>query len=250
MQIQLIRNATMRITYAGRQLLTDPFLAPKHAIPSFANISPNPLVDLPCAPEDVIAGVEMVLVSHLHSDHFDALAQNVLPKNIPLYCQPDDKTQLAEKGFNAVTPVEQAVVWQGITLTRTPGQHGSGDWASRMGQVSGFIFKADNEPVVYWAGDTIWYPAVEQIIANTRPNIIITHSSGARFGDSAPIVMDAEQTLAVCRAAPKATVIAIHLETLDHGTVSRTDLRALALENNISVNRLFIPADGETLNFE
>jgi hypothetical protein len=61
--------------------------------------------------------------------------------------------------------------------------------------------------------------------------------------------MDAEQTIAVCRAAPKAIVVATHMEALDHGTVSRAELRALAEKKGIQSNQLFIPADGEVLNF-
>jgi L-ascorbate metabolism protein UlaG (beta-lactamase superfamily) len=249
MQLQLIRNATLRISYAGRQVLTDPFLAGKHTLQSFAGISPNPLVDLPSTPQEVIAGIEMVIISHLHSDHFDPVAQELLPKDIPLFCQPGDETQLSEKGFEVVTVVEQAVDWQGITLTRTPGRHGTAAWAERMGNVSGFILQAKDEPVVYWAGDTIWYDPVEQIIVDTQPDIIITHSSGAKFGDSDPIVMDDKQTIAVCQAAPEAIVIAIHMETLDHGTVSRVDLRALAEAEGINPAQLLIPEDGENLTF-
>ncbi len=184
MELQLIRNATMKLSYGGYQILTDPCLGAKHSIQSFAKISPNPLVDLPCSPEEVVAGTEMVLLSHLHIDHFDPPAEELLAKDIPMYCQPDDETTLAEKGFTQVTPIVEAVTWQGVSLTRTPGQHGTGEWIKRMGHVSGFIFKADGEPTVYWAGDTIWYGPVEQIIADTQPDLIITHSSGAKFGGS------------------------------------------------------------------
>jgi len=249
MQIQLIRNATLRMAYANRQFVTDPFLAVKHSLRSFADISPNPLVDLPCSPEEVVEGIEMVVVSHLHPDHFDQMAQELLPKNLPLFCQPGDEVALAEKGFQSVVAVEQSTQWQGITLTRTPAQHGTGVWIERMGNVSGFVFQAENEPTVYWAGDTIWYEPVEQVITDFQPDVIITHSSGAKFGDSDPIVMDAEQTIAVCRAAPKTVVIAVHLESLDHGTVSRADLRAAAEAQGIGSEQLLIPADGEQLNF-
>ncbi len=113
MQIQLIRNATLRMTYAGRLLVIDPFLAEKHTLRSFVDKSPNPLVDLPCSPEDVVASVEMAVISHFHIDHFDPLAQELLPKEIPLFCQPGDETELVEKGFQDVRPVEQSVQWGG-----------------------------------------------------------------------------------------------------------------------------------------
>jgi hypothetical protein len=59
--------------------------------------------------------------------------------------------------------------------------------------------------------------------------------------------MDAAQTLAVCRALPGSQVVAIHLDSLDHGEVSREDLRAQARAARISDEQLLIPADGETL---
>ena len=58
---------------------------------------------------------------------------------------------------------------------------------------------------------------------------------------------DAAQTLAVCRAAPGSRIVAIHLDSLDHGEVSREALRAQARAAGIPDTRLLIPADGETL---
>ena len=45
MQLQLIRNATMRLTYAGRVLLTDPFFSPRHAIRPRANAAATARVE-------------------------------------------------------------------------------------------------------------------------------------------------------------------------------------------------------------
>jgi hypothetical protein len=59
--------------------------------------------------------------------------------------------------------------------------------------------------------------------------------------------MDAAQTLAVCRAAPGSRVVAIHLDSLDHGEVTREELRAQARAAEIPGSRLLIPGDGETL---
>ena len=249
MQLRLIRNATFRLNYDGHVLITDPFLAPKHSLPAFDNISPNPTVDLPCPPREALEDVECVVLSHLHSDHFDLIAQELIPKNTTIFCQPGDETQIAESGFLDINPLESFTNWQGITITRTPGQHGTGSLAKQMGKVSGFVFQADDEPTVYWAGDTIWYGEIRAVIDRFQPDIIITHSSGARFGDSDPIVMDAKQTIAVCQKANEATVIAIHMESLDHGRVSRADLAALADASGVRPGQLLIPADGETINF-
>jgi L-ascorbate metabolism protein UlaG (beta-lactamase superfamily) len=249
LKIQLIRSATLRVEYAGHRFVIDPYLAAKFSRPSFTGRSPNPLIDLPCPPEQVIANAEMVIVSHLHSDHFDPAAQELLPKDMSILCQPVDAEQIMGKGFRDVTPIEDKLVWQGITITRVEGQHGSGEVLNDMGRASGFVFQAQHEPTIYWAGDTIWTSVVGETILRLKPQIIITHSSGAVWGDHVLIVMDAEQTIKVCHAAPASKVIAVHLDSLDHGTVSREDLRRYADEHGVGSDRLLIPLDGETLTF-
>jgi L-ascorbate metabolism protein UlaG (beta-lactamase superfamily) len=250
MKIQLIRSATLRMEYAHRRFVIDPYFAPKHSRPSFAGKSPNPLVDLPCPPHEVIADIEMVLVSHLHSDHFDPVAQELLPKEMQIFCQPGDEAYIQKKGFGSVTPIAKSLTWQGITITRTLCQHGSGDVLAEMGEASGFVLRATTEPTVYWAGDTLWNESVAQVIDHVQPDVIVTHSCGAVWGDNILIVMDAAQTVAVCRAAPGSIVMATHMDSLDHATVSRDGLRNYAESQAISPEQLLIPADGETLVFE
>ena len=249
MHLQLIRSATLRMTYGNRVFIIDPFLAPKHSQEPLIGKSRNPMVDLPFPSKDVPADIEMALVSHLHPDHFDSLAQQLLPRNIQIYCQPGDEQQIKEAGFSNVAVVDGSFDWYGVKITRTTGQHGNEVWAAQMGPVSGFIFRAEHEPTIYWTGDTIWYEAVEQVILETEPDIVITHSSGASFEAGAPIIMDGRQTMEVCRAAPQSVVIAVHMETFDFDTVSRKDLRAMAEAEGIEAIQLLIPADGETLVF-
>ncbi len=249
MKIRLIRSATLRIEYARSSFVIDPYLAAKHSRPSYAGKSQNPLVDLPCSPLDVIAGIEWVFVSHLHSDHFDPAAQELLPRGIPILCQPDDKPHIEAKGFHHVIPVDDTIAWLGMTIVRTPCQHGSGEVLAEMGQASGFVMMADHEPTVYWAGDTIWNKAVAGIIALYRPGVIITHSCGAVWGNDILIVMDAAQTIEVCRAAPESRIIATHMDALDHATISREALRQYADASGVGPERLLIPADGAELVF-
>lgn len=249
MQFQLIRCATIRLRYAGCKLIIDPYLAARHTMPSSAGISLNPLVDLPMSPSEALAGIELVLISHLHDDHIDPAAESRLPDSLPLLCQPQDKTEIEAKGFNNVIPVEDTVLWKEISITRTDGQHGSGEVLKQMEPASGFVFRAENEPTVYWMGDTIWCEPVADLIKQIQPDIIITHSCGAMWGDNVLIVMDAAQTTEVCRAAPNSLVIATHMDALDHATVSREMLREYSLANGIQPTRFLIPADGEMLHF-
>ncbi|MEO7911707.1 MAG: MBL fold metallo-hydrolase [Roseiflexaceae bacterium] len=247
MQLQLIRNATLKLSYAGYTILLDPDLAAKHSRPSFTGRSLNPMVELPLPPPEIVAGIELLIVSHLHRDHFDAVEP--IPAALPVLCQPGDEAQVAERGFTQVTPVADTLEWHGIHVTRTPGQHGTGAVGRKMGAVAGFVLAAPDQPTIYWAGDTILYDEIYATIERYRPNVIITHSCGARWpddaGDRQLIVMDAAQTVALAQAAPASIVIATHMEALDHATISRAELRAAADAAGIPATRLLIPADGE-----
>ncbi len=247
MRLRLLRNATLRLSYSGLCFLADPYLAPRFSRPSFTGASPNPLVDLPCSPEEAVAGIDAAIVSHLHSDHFDPLARNLVPKAIPLFCQPWDRKEIEREGFTNVIPVKDSLHWRDVLITRTPCRHGSGEVLDEMGQASGFVLQAAGEPTLYWVGDSIWCEEVARSIARFAPQVIVTHSSGAVWGAGVLIVMDAAQTLEVCRAAAQSTVIAVHMEALDHGTVSRRELRAQAETSGIPPERLHIPLDGEEI---
>ena len=256
MHLTLIRNATLILDYAGHRLLIDPYFAPKHSLPSYTGRSQNPMVDLPLLPETIIQDVEMVMVSHLHTDHFDETAQDALSKSIPLFCQPGDEERIKEKGFSNVMPIADSVEWEGIQIQRTDGHHGLGAVEALMGKVSGFVFSASNEPTVYWAGDTVLCDEVRQTIADHTPDVIVTHSSGASWPDPDDeservlIVMDAEQTVATAKFAPKSRLVATHMEALDHATVSRAELRAAANDAGLSPDQFIIPEDGETLRID
>ncbi len=249
MNLRLIRNSTMRLSYGDMEFLLDPFLSSKHTIESFAGASLNPTVDLPCSPEEVVNGIDAVIVSHLHPDHFDQAAADLLPKDTPILCQPIDDRYLRQSGLSGAEAVIDSTKWGGVTIKRTPGRHGSGVWAQKMGNVSGFVFEAPDEPTLYWAGDTILTDEVKQILKDIEPDVIITHSGGAQFLGSGPIIMDGEQTISVCLENPNATIVATHLEALDHCIVSRSQLKALAKNSNISNGRLLVPQDGETMEF-
>lgn len=248
MLIRLIRSATLRLDYGGHHLLIDPCLAAKHTRPSYAGISCNPLVDLPCSPEDVFAGVERVILSHLHSDHFDPAAEARLPKDMPILCQPCDARALLDRGFTDVTPMTDPVRWESLTITRTPCQHGSGAVLEEMGEASGFVLRAEGEPTVYWAGDTVWCDPVAEILAREQPDVTVIHACGAKWGEDVLIVMDAEQAMRVCRTG--GIVIATHMEAYDHGTVTRAALRGRAVAEGISRERLIIPEDGQACRFQ
>jgi L-ascorbate metabolism protein UlaG (beta-lactamase superfamily) len=236
MRLTLIRNATMLIEIEGRRLLVDPMLDDAGARPAIENTPNqrrNPLVALPIPAEDVVSRLDAVVVTHLHRDHLDDAGARLLPRDIPVFCQPADETSLRALGL-AAQPVETMLDWKGLTIRRTGGQHGSGETAKLLGPVSGFVL-AD----LYIAGDTIWCPEVSEVIAAHRPRVAVVNGSGARFLDGDPIVMTTSDVKEVVARVP--TVVVVHLEAINHCLETRADVRA-------AVPEALVPDDGATLD--
>ncbi|HEV7259796.1 MAG TPA: MBL fold metallo-hydrolase [Bosea sp. (in: a-proteobacteria)] len=246
MQLQLVRNATLKLRYAGMTFLIDPDFGERFSRRSFTGRAPNPMVPLPSPVEEIVAGVDLVIVSHLHADHFDDVAKASLPKDVPLICQPGNELAIRSSGFGSVTPLEAPLRLGTIVIEPQPAQHGTGSVVETMGPVMGFSLQAAGEPTLYWCGDSVLYPPLAAAVAAADPDVIVTHSGGALW-DGTLIIMDAQQTVDLARAAPRATVVATHLEALDHCTVSRDALRDHAAKAGIGPDRLRIPLDGEVV---
>ncbi|SHN33643.1 MBL fold metallo-hydrolase [Chitinophaga sp. CF418] len=247
--IQLIRNAALVINYAGKKILVDPMLAPKDAYDSFTGAARNPMVDLPLPVEDITKDIDLVLVTHTHRDHFDPVASQALDKSVKLINQPADKVYFKEEGFINAETVEESTVWNGISIYRTGGEHGSGEVLKLMGTVSGFILKAEGQPTVYIVGDSIWIPLVAQRIEQFKPDYIVINSGGAIWPgyEATPILMEENQVMQLMNESGKAKIIAVHMEALDHCHTTRASLRRKANESSVSADKLIIPANGETV---
>ncbi len=247
MKIQLVRHATLLLEYAGMRLLVDPMLGDAGTMAPIQN-SPqprnNPLVPLPCPVDEVLDGVQAVLVTHTHRDHWDDAAIQSVPKDLPLFCQPEDLGKMEATHFLNAAAVETERHWSKICITRVHAQHGTGEIAKAMAPASGYVLQVQGEPTLYIAGDSIWCPQAAEVIQRFKPNTIVVNAGGARFLEGDPITMTAQDVVQVCRAAPTATVIAVHMEAINHCLVTRRDVAEAADQAGV---RLKIPHDGEVI---
>jgi L-ascorbate metabolism protein UlaG (beta-lactamase superfamily) len=234
-RVRLIRNATVILELAGKRILVDPMLDDAGARPPIENTAnpvPNPTVPLPIPAHEVVRGIDAVLVTHRHRDHLDARAEELLPRDVPVFCQPEDETPLRALGLD-VRPVAESTDWDGLRIVRTPAHHGSGRIAELLAPVSGFVLGD-----LYLAGDTVWFDGVEETIARHRPRVAVVNAGGARFLEGGLIIMGIEDVREVAARVP--IVIAVHLEALNHCFLTRSELRA-------AVPAVLVPEDGETL---
>ncbi len=253
MNIEQIRNATLVVEYAGKKFLIDPFLADKGTYPPFPNSlrqdQNNPLVSLPTSIDNIINHVDAVIVTHLHLDHWDDVAIDVLSKDIKMFVQnEEDATEIRNAGFQNVEVLHEDTVFEGIQLTKTKGEHGRGEILKVAGLVCGVVFKHPNEKTLYVAGDTVWYEAIQQVIETHKPEIIVVNAGDNQFLEGGSLVMGKDDVYEVYKAAPYAKIIASHMEAVNHWTLSRVELKSFVNEKGISSNVL-VPDDGETYSF-
>jgi L-ascorbate metabolism protein UlaG (beta-lactamase superfamily) len=236
MRLTLVRHATLILELGGRRILVEPMLDPAGARPPVEDSPsprPNPLVPLPVPAEDVVASLDAVIVTHLHRDHFDDTGARLVPRDVPVFCQPEDEERLRSLDLDA-RPVEAELTWEGIRIARTGGRHGSdAATVAALAPVSGFIIGG-----LYLAGDTVWCAEVEEAIERHRPRVAVVNGSGAHFRGGGPLVMTAEQVREVVDRVP--TVVVVHLEAIDHCLETRQEVRA-------AVPEALVPEDGETL---
>jgi L-ascorbate metabolism protein UlaG (beta-lactamase superfamily) len=253
MDIQLIRNATIVVEYAGKKFLIDPMLAEKGAYAPFPNAprqdQNNPLVSLPISIDNIIRDIDAVIVTHLHYDHWDDTAKEALPKEIKVIAQnEEDMTEIRKAGFQNVEVLQEDTVFEGIQLIKTKGEHGRGEILKLAGLVCGIVFKHPTEKTSYIAGDTVWYEAVQEVINTHAPEIIAVNAGDNQFFEGGSVVMGKDDVYEVYKAAPNAKIIAVHMEAVNHWALSREELKRFSNEKGIRFNVL-VPDDGESYTF-
>ena len=127
------------------------------------------------------------------------------------------------------------------------GRRGVGELAAPRGELmapaSGFVLKAPGEPVLYLAGDTIWCDEVAAVLEAHRPAAVVVNAGAARFLEGDPIVMTADDVVAVARHAADARVVAVHLEAINHCPLTRADLHQRLHDEGLT-GRVTVPEDG------
>lgn len=258
--LQQVRNATVKISYGGTTFLIDPMLAKKGTYPGFENTYRsnlrNPLVDLTESPTKVIAGVDAVIVTHTHLDHWDDAAQKALPKDIPLFTQHEEDAQLIRsQGFKNVRVLTDEAEFGGVKITKAGGQHGTDEMyaapplAKLLGEAMGVVFQAPGYKTLYLAGDTIWRKEVDQTIEKYHPEVIVLNAGKAKVnGFEGAIIMGEEDVLRASQAAKNAKIVAVHMDAVNHMSLTREELRTYVKKQGIE-SRVDIPKDGASLEF-
>jgi len=153
--VTYVGHGTVLIEVEGTRLLTDPLLRKRV----------GPLVRHGPAPAAGIAeNLDAVLISHLHHDHADLASLRLLERGTPLLVPPGSREFFERHDLHPVTelaPGRSARVGA-LTVSAVEAHHDGGRRRfAREAQAIGFLVRGRRR--VYFAGDTDWFPGMEDL---------------------------------------------------------------------------------------
>ncbi len=262
-RVQWIGGATMLLREGPFRILTDPVFGTGPAAfvmrghPStgaeyaeIARLAPLPPLDL--------EGLDLLLLSHLHSDHFDAVAAGRLDKGLLAVAPSAQAETLRQRGFTSVRGLDW---WQEMTLERdgerlrvlaVPARHSADDAVNAdLGVVNGYVIErraADGQTqTLYWTGDTVWFDGMEEIARRVgRPHLLLPHLGAVGTGGPwGRMTLNAEEARRLVLLFLPEAVIPIHHHTFAH-YVEPVSAFAAALRDTPFAARLALLAEGDT----
>ena len=205
-RITYVGHATVLIEIGDVRLLTDPVLRTRVAY--LRRYGPTP---------EVPAGIDVVLISHLHHDHLDLPSLRLLSGAPRVLAPRGAGPMLRRAGFETeeLRPGDRAEV-HGVRVEAVRAVHPSGRWP--LGGVSGepLGFVVAGPPSVYFAGDTDLYEEMAEL-APLDLALVPIAGWGPRLG---PGHMDAGRAAQAVALLRPRVAVPIHWGTL-HSAMTR-----------------------------
>ena len=258
--IFFIGTATVLLRYAGFTVLTDPnFLHSGEHVHLGYGLRSKRKTD-PAINIEELPPLDLVVLSHMHEDHFDREVEHKLDKFIPIVTTPQAAAALKKKGFKSTYALK---TWQTLIavkgdaqlrITSMPGKHAPGPLSkllpSVMGSMLEFQLPAGNTSMrLYITGDTLLNEQLKEIHQRyPEIDLALFHLGGTRiFGIM--LTMDGKQGAEAIKIIAPRTVIPIHFNDYPVFKSPLEDfvkaVRAEGLENSIT----YLNA-GDTYTFE
>jgi phosphoglycerate dehydrogenase-like enzyme/L-ascorbate metabolism protein UlaG (beta-lactamase superfamily) len=219
---------------SGQTILIDPYLSDTLATKYEGTIFPHTrMMDAPIEAA-AFPRVDVVLVSHAHTDHMDPGTLGVIAAQHPhaiFVCPERVKDVALERGVpegrlvgalggDVLEPVA------GIRIFPIPSAHEDLDVTDRGSAFLGYVIEVGDERI-YHSGDCVPYPELSGLLAAHSITLALLPVNGRdqhRAENGAPGNFTLVEALAVCEGAGIPTMIAHHWGMFDFNTVIREEL--------------------------
>jgi L-ascorbate metabolism protein UlaG (beta-lactamase superfamily) len=149
-------------TPGGKRLILDPWLTSNPACPESMKKPPK---------------VDLIVVSHGHSDHMDDLVPVARESGAPVIAAFELCEWLGMKGIVNTSPMNKGGTQNvaGVTITMTDARHSSGYMDNGqmvyMGEPAGYVIRLEDGMTIYYAGDTSLFGDMRLIGDMYKPEI-------------------------------------------------------------------------------
>ncbi len=192
--IFFVGTATVVLRYAGFTILTDPnFLHRGDHVHLGYGLRAHRRTE-PALTLDELPPLDLVILSHMHEDHFDRVVERDLDKTLPIITTAHAARDLASKGFSHARALE---TWRSLEvakgdarlrITAMPGTHGPGPLARLLPPVMGSMLEfgaAGSQTLLRLciSGDTLIddalreisrrYPDIDRVSCMRRPTDVV-----------------------------------------------------------------------------
>ncbi|WP_432936243.1 MBL fold metallo-hydrolase [Kribbella sp. CA-253562] len=256
--ITFVGNATTIVRLGSFTLLTDPnFLHRGQRAYLGKGLWSRRLQD-PALTIAELPALDVVVLSHLHGDHFDRIARRELDRSVPLVTTEHAARRLARSGFDTHA-LNTWDTWQlthadeTLTVESMPGIHARGVLQSLLPPVMGSLLThhgpSGTPYTVYLSGDTLTGDHLDAI-RERCPDIdaAVVHLGGTRILFST-VTMDAVQGLDFLRRIRPSVAIPVHYDDYRVMKSPLADFLA-AVKADSEPWRVAAPARGETIELK
>jgi D-3-phosphoglycerate dehydrogenase len=221
-------------TGEGQSILIDPYLSDSLASKYAGTLFPHKRMMENPLHADAIPRVDLVLVSHAHTDHMDPGTLETVAAQHPqaiFVCPARVKDVALERGVPEDRLVEALggeilEPIPGIRIFPIPSAHEVLDLTDEGSAYLGYIIEAGDERI-YHSGDCVPYPGLADLLSSHSLTLALLPVNGRdqyRRENGVPGNFTLAEALAVCDDAGIPTMIAHHWGMFDFNTVNHNQL--------------------------
>ncbi|MGZ8320473.1 MAG: MBL fold metallo-hydrolase [Telluria sp.] len=225
--VQFIGTATVLIRFQGLTILTDPnFLRKGGEVHLGYGVGSKRLTS-PGVDFDNLPPIDLVVLSHMHDDHFDKLVQEKLPRTTPIVTNKEASENLKRIGFTntyALSRWDRLDVQKGgarLRVTSLPARHGGPGVTAVLPSVMGAMLDFGADPAapdyrIYISGDTMVYDELNAI-PQRFPDIdlALLHLGGMHMLGMFQVTMDGGDGVRLMQLVRPRKAIPLHQDDYD-----------------------------------
>ncbi|WP_431233992.1 MBL fold metallo-hydrolase [Mycolicibacterium psychrotolerans] len=225
LQLTHLGGPTTLIELDGWRILTDPTFDSPGRRYTFGWGTSSRKVAGPARPRDVVAPVDVVLLSHdQHADNLDDSGRALLSQAGSVVTTVPAARRLAAPNVRGLADWESTTLTaEGrppLTVTATPARHGPKFSGPIAGKVNGFaLHRSGVDTAALWmSGDTVLYEGLREVARRIPVDVALLHLGGVRFGFTGPVrfTMTAREGLELAQLMRPRVVVPVHYEGWTH----------------------------------